>query len=383
MNNSRTLESLGIYPSTGEPCGAKINDCLRNGQTSLFFSAGEYLIEETLRLPSATHLKLDANARLRLADGVANTEHDYLLANSDPKAGNRDIIIEGGIFDGNQLGNPRPSGLLDRGYTGAMLHFANVRGLRLTGMVLTDAEAYYARFTHVHDFHIEDIGFDSSHVRHNNDGIHLGGNCSHGVIRNIRSLRPGVTGDDLVALNADDALARTEVYGMTNGDISDVVIENLEAQNCHTFVRLLCVFSAIRNVSIRHVRGGCQNSVINADGARGCRVQVFDENKPPYPDGVGLLENILAEDFRVHRTGDNDQALIDIQERIGSLLIRDFVRDRSEDKSPHAPTLRMRHICVKKGTLNGERIEGVDFSGVDARFEDDSDNIELEIGWHR
>ncbi len=303
------------------------------------------------------------------------TRDDYLLTNADHAAGNTDILIEGGIWDGNQRGNPRPEGLFDDGYTGAMFHFENVKGIRLANATLRNAEAYYARFTRVDGIEVEDIFFDSDLVRKNNDGIHLGGSCYNAVIRRLRATTPGVCGDDMVALNADDAENRTEVRGMKNGPIENIVIEDITAHSCHTFVRLLSITSPIRNVRIRKLRGGCQVAAINGDGARGCRVPVFDEANPPYTDGVGLLENIDIADVVVHKVADNHKALIDIQERMRNFVVSDFTRDESQDLAFSKPTIRFRYIDLMKCEINGQAhpaqdlVDGAVFEQSPARIE--------------
>jgi hypothetical protein len=234
-----------------------------------------------------------------------------------------------------------------------MMHFQNVRGLRLADMELHNAEAYHVRLTQVRGFEVERIRFSATRVRNNNDGIHLGGNCEDGVIRDIKGLHPGVTGDDMIALNADDALARTEVKGMTCGLIRNIRIEEIEAQGCHSFVRLLSVVSPIENVSIRGVRGTCEIAAINCDAARGCRVPVFDEKNPPFPDGVGFLRNITAEDFFVAKSVANDIALLRLETRMTNFRVLNFIRDLATDLAPAVPTLRLRHVAVDKLLVNG------------------------------
>lgn len=307
--------------------------------------AGNYLIGRVLRIGSGTTLKLAAGARMRLADGVATTPDDYFLTNANPATGDTDIVVEGGFWDGNNAGNARPAGLFDFGCSGAMMHFQNVRGLRVADMELHNAEAYHVRLTQVDGFQVERIRFSATRVRNNNDGIHLGGFCENGTIRDIKGLHFGVTGDDMVALNADDALARTEVKGMTNGPIRNIVIEDIAAEGCHSFVRLLSVVSPIENVKIRGVRGTCEVAAINCDAARGCRVPVFDEKNPPFADGVGFLNNIDASDFIVAKSHANDIALLRLETRMTSFRVRNFRRDLAADKAPATPTARLRHAA--------------------------------------
>jgi polygalacturonase len=336
-----SLAEFSIDPSN---VSAAFERAFASGMRSVFVPPGRYLVQKTLRLPSGTHLTAHPDAHIVLADGAARTASDYLLTNDNPREGSQAITLEGGLWDGNNRGNPRPPGLFDDGYTGAMFHFENVRGLVLKNLTLTNAEAYYTRYTRVRDFHIEDLRFDSSNIRPNNDGVHLGGHCSRGVIRNIRGLRPGVTGDDMVPLNADDALQRAEVRGMSNGPIEDIEIENVQAEDCHSFVRLLSVWSPIRNVRITNLSGTCSVSAINADAARGCRVPLFDEKNPPFPDGVGLLENITVDHLRVAKSRANGIALLRLETRLRNFTIRDFQRLRDQDRDPAAPSLSVNHV---------------------------------------
>lgn len=333
--------------------GGAFQRALAAGPGTVVVPAGNYLIGCVLRIGSGVRLKLDPQAKMRLADGVAKTPDDYFLTNANPVTGDEDIVVEGGFWDGNNAGNARPPGLFDYGCSGAMMHFQNVRGLRVADMQLHDAEAYHVRLTEVRGFAVERIRFSASRVRPNNDGIHLGGHCEDGVIRDIKGLHFGVTGDDMIALNADDALTRTEVKGMTCGPIRNIVIEDIEAQGCHSFVRLLSVVSPIENISICGVRGTCEVAAINCDAARGCRVPVFDEKAPPFPDGVGFLTNITAEDFIVGKSHPNDIALLRLETRMTNFRMTNFRRDMTGGKSPATPTLRLRHAAARELVVNG------------------------------
>ncbi len=340
--------------------------------------AGQYKIGRTLRIRSGTHLRLHAQSTIRLADGAARSSDDYLLTNANPETGDAEIVIEGGVWNGNSAGNPRNKGLFDGGYSGAMIHFRNVRGLRMENVRLHNAEAYYARFTEVRDFQVEGIGFSSDTVRNNNDGIHLGGHCENGVIRNIRGLHPGVTGDDMVALNADDALNRTEVRGMTCGPIRNILIEDLEAEGCHSFVRMLSVWSPIENVTVRGVRGSCEIAALNCDAARGCRVLLFDEASPPFPDGVGSLRNILVSDFCVSKSAENDIALLRLETRMENLVISGFRRVMAEDRSPEQPTLRVRHVTARQLVLQpGNVVRSMGYEDCVESFETDIQRLDI------
>lgn len=332
--------------------GEAFQRALDGKERAIHVPEGLYLIGRPLKIRSGTKLSLHPQAYVMLADGVARTTDDYLLSNADPENGDADISIEGGTWDGNNRRNARPFGLFDEGCSGALFHFRNVRGLQLRNLHFRNAEAYHARLTHVSGFHIEGIRFSSDRVRPNNDGIHLGGNCEDGLIRDIKGLHPGVTGDDMVALNADDALGRTEVRGMTNGPIRDILIEDIEAEGCHSFVRLLSVWSTISDVTIRRVRGSCEVAALNCDAARGCRVPVFDESAPPYPNGVGLLKNITASDFQVAKSVDNGIPLLRLETRMENFSVSDF--HEVDPAAKASPVLRLQHVDLPRFVLNGE-----------------------------
>jgi hypothetical protein len=355
----RSVMTFGARGDGVTDDGEAFQRAMSEGGGVVTVQAGNYLIGRGLRIGSGTTLKLEAGARMRLADGVAKAPGDYFLTNANPETGDADIAVEGGFWDGNNVGNARPAGLFDYGCSGALMHFQNVRGLRVADLELHNAEAYHARFTQVRRFEVERIRFSATRVRHNNDGIHLGGHCEDGVIRDIKGLHFGVTGDDMVALNADDALARTEVKGMTNGPIRNIRIEDIAAEGCHSFVRLLSVVSAIENVSIRGVRGTCEVAAINCDAARGCRVPVFDEKNPPFQDGVGFLTNIDASDFSVAKSAANDIALLRLETRMTNFRVRNFRRDLAADKAAATPTARLRHAAGR--VLRNGHAEAVAF----------------------
>jgi hypothetical protein len=119
---------------------------------------------------------------------VVTKERSYVIGgNSDremfkPKE-------QGGIWDGNNAtnrrGNDRPST-----YTGALLNFFNCRKFSMKRMTLQNPEVYHTRFCKLYDFVIEDIRFQTTLLRRNQDGIHLCGNCEDGVIRNISIWMP-------------------------------------------------------------------------------------------------------------------------------------------------------------------------------------------------
>ncbi len=326
---------------------------------------GTYRVGKTLRIGSHTRLELHPQARLRLADGAGVYKDSFLLTNADHANGNENIEIRGGIFDGNNRNNPRSDAgardpLSDPGsYTGVLVNFHNLRHLVFADTMLTDSETYHFRAGRLYDFLVEDVRFYTTNPRPNNDGIHLGGYCERGIIRNLTGLGPGAPDDDLVALNADDAIDRIECQGKEHGPIRDLAISDLSAEACHTFVRVLSVTSPIERITISKIRGGCDQAVLNMDAARGCRVPLFDEADPAHADGVGFARDVRVHDVRCWKTGGGNAPMVRLETRTKNLVMTDVERVTKRDGAPDALSLRARFIPDHRLRLErgDERIE--------------------------
>lgn len=277
-----TLYGDGIHDDT-----AAIQQMIDVGDGELALPSPEnfYLISKTLTLPSGFKLTLPRNAKIRLSDGsncpmLANKTvykpenrthpemyarranqgekgrriidaytffvHDYSPDSEDTV---HDIEICGGIWDCNNMGqnpNPQQTRLYEPyGYLGYGMFFYNVDGLKISNMTLKDVTTFAVTLDRVTHFDIRDIEFDfnfGNPIPLNMDGIHVNGNCHHGVIENLC----GTVYDDLVALNADEG---------SFGPITDVKIRGLRAENCHSAVRLLTVKNAVENIEISDVFG--------------------------------------------------------------------------------------------------------------------------------
>ena len=317
-----------------------LQSALDAGSPRIVVPYGHYRLGKGLRLHSDIHLVVHPQATLRLADGAGRSEDVFLLTNSDHQSGNHNIIIEGGIWDGNNPANPRGPDEPGK-YTGVMINFTNVEGLTLRALSLMDATSYFVRLGRVTDFLIEDISFEIKNLRPNQDGIHISGFCEDGIIRNLRGLGSRTPNDDMAALVADDALQRAQNRnGAFNGPIRRIRVENLRASSCHSFVRLLSVENEIEDVEIHDVKGGCRCCAINMDACRECRIQLF--NDADHPNGVGSINNVRISDFNVYKaTDDNNQPMIDFRTRTDNIVIERFERDVMRDVSPGTPTLRV------------------------------------------
>lgn len=233
-----------------------------------------YLISRPLTIPSNFKLKLPRFARIKLADNsncvmlqnkmVAKPEkrlRDFLMPvhkelwyyydefSPEKDDACHDFEIEGGIWDfNNQNQDPNPIYLRkfdERHYLGHVMLFYNVRNFRLSNLTIKDPANYAVMIDIGSYFTVENITFDfnfGNPIASNMDGIHLNGNCHYGVIKNLQ----GACYDDLVALNAHEG---------SGGDITNIEIDGIFAENCHSAVRILTVNQKIEHITISNVFG--------------------------------------------------------------------------------------------------------------------------------
>ena len=231
-----------------------------------------YLISETLELPSNFKLTLPRFAEIKLADSA----NCLMVSNKkEPNKGDRlpkdlselcqhlwyyvndyssdkvteNIEISGGIWNCNnlnQLPNPEQTeGFGPYGYTGDGMLCYGVKNLKISSITVKDPVHWGISIDRVSYFTIEDITFDynlGNPMAINMDGIHLNGNCHYGKISNLK----GACYDDMVAVNAHEG---------SRGPISNIDIDGLFAERCHSAVRLLTVNDVVENIHISNVYG--------------------------------------------------------------------------------------------------------------------------------
>ncbi|MFW6367047.1 MAG: glycosyl hydrolase family 28-related protein [bacterium] len=337
-----------------------IQQLLDSGISLIYFPAGQYLIGETLRLPSNTRIQAHPFARFRLADGAGKDANSFLLCNANLDNGNENISVQGGIWDRNNENNPRGEESDRNGFTGAMINFRNVQGLTLLDMRLKNSTAYHTRISGTRDFRIERLRFEDTIQARNQDGVHIAGCCEDGLIRDISAVGESCTGDDLIALNADDALDRSETRGKLGGPIRRVRIHGLRAQDCHSFVRMASVWSDIEDIEINDVRGGCRVNVINADALRFCAGPLFRRNDKRYAGGAGLLRGIRLRNVAVYKSAVDDKPFLRLDERMEDFEVENFARLSEADVAPGAPTIQVAFQSTDSILLEGIRSEDVE-----------------------
>jgi hypothetical protein len=207
-----------------------------------------YVISKSLRIHSNQMLKLDPSTIIRLADGA----NDYMITNADFENGNKNIVVSGGIWDGNNTkvdhAKGSRNGVSPRDFfIGSVFIMMNVENLRIEKLTVKDPEKFGIHIAACHKFTVDDITFDYNGREHNMDGVHLQGGCSFGRITNIK----GNTYDDMVALNADDG----EYWEISKGPITDIQIDGLWASNCFRAVRFLSTGTPIKRIGISNIFG--------------------------------------------------------------------------------------------------------------------------------
>lgn len=266
-----TLYGDGIHDDT-----PAIQEQIDSGVCEVVLPAPEkfYLITKPLELPSNFRLVLPRFAEIRLAAQsncvmVRNKMVRSYAKRLPPYAYEREVSrhlwsyvddyapdapcynIElcGGIWNcnnQNQLPNPeRKMSFSVREFYGCGMLFYNVQHFKLSGLTIKDPSQYGVALDTVSDFTVEDITFDynmGNPYPINMDGIHLDGNCHFGTIRNLH----GTCYDDMVALNAHEG---------SHGPITNIEINGLYADYCHSAVRLLLVAERVENIHISNVFG--------------------------------------------------------------------------------------------------------------------------------
>jgi polygalacturonase len=376
MSNIVNIKDYGAVGNlTADDSGA-IQVALDSNADKVVIPAGEYRIVKSLKVRSNTTIEADEKARLFFCGDTVRKEGDFLLSNADPDAGNADIAIIGGIWDGNNAGiyNVKSPNLFEPdGYSGNTLRFVNVKNLRLENIVVANTVSHNIAVAKIDGFVFRNIGFSSVKMNSNQDGLHFGGEVRHGVIERVHALTKGQTNDDMLALNADDSVTRTENRGLVCGDIEDIVIRDVYAEDCFTFIRMATFESFIRDIRVENVRGGIRVHAINADALRYCRTPLV--NDADHPNGVGHIERVTVSGMDVYYTAPaGSKAMIVLESNAVDLKLENFSRDRSRDQSPNTPTIVAAHLAPTKLTFaqDGGQREIVTKIGDELKLHEDS-----------
>ena len=218
-----------------------------------------YVISKTLKIGSGQELRLDRLTRVRLAP----KSDCPMLENKCFRGGGTNVFVAvtGGIWDADnvsQTGNfmqmqelrkKSPKTFDPDWFIGMAMRFCHVENMTLRGVTVRNPVTYGIEFGKASYVTVDDVSFDYrkwNPVPLNMDGVHLDGFCHHFRITNLR----GTCFDDMVALNANDGICSPE-----EGPISDVDIDGLYCDYCHSAARLLSAGAELKRVTIRNVHG--------------------------------------------------------------------------------------------------------------------------------
>jgi hypothetical protein len=323
----------------------------------LYFPRGDYRIDGTLRMPSGTHVEADAEARVF---SIAGNRANELVTNADWKEGNRDIAIRGGRWDGNCGERDENSFDPEKGYGGRFFHFVNLKGLHVSDLEAFDSVTYHFSLARVTDFRFANLRIGGDRRPMCQDGIHVGGGCERGQIHNLIAHAGGM-GDDLIALNADDVFHYVWNDQQQALPIRDITVENIDAPDCFTVVRLLTVDQPIERCTFRNIRAGFRIHGLNLDAARYCMHPMFHDQDRPH--GVGALRDILFENIDLWNTGGNPERARELvtYESNGTNVVFRNMRHRCDlAESPaekRQPLVRFRHLAATSLLVDGVRRE--------------------------
>lgn len=276
-----------------------IQKALSEGQVvKIPFSEKPYYTDKTLIIPSGTKIVADINAVIKRAPGfnfvmLRNQHNSNGKKRREPETNrDADISVEGGIWDGacdEFCHTPYDENMSFFGVN-ATLFFNHLDNLSVKNVTIENSGEFAIQVGDLCCAIFENVKFVNCHA----DGIHINGNTTKVVARNIK----GEVGDDLVALNAFD----WERSSVNFGRISNILCEGLELSEDSRYkaIRILpgkytyddgtISDCEIENVIIKNVRG------INTFKAYFQRERYFIGENQAY-GAPGRINNMFFEDI--------------------------------------------------------------------------------------
>ena len=270
---------------------------------------GNYEIEKTVFIPSNFHLVLE-DCHLIMADGTFCNM--FKNAGFEKKLVDTNIVIEGrgnaildggnhnGLYERDSMKNGNPSI-----YVNNLLHFANVKDFKVTGLHARNQRYWAFCFTGCSKGYIGNIDFLGDAVwidedggehfglirevghakarRQNADGIDIRRGCHDIIIENIT----GFTEDDTVAITS---LPVTKggptdfLHPDASSDIYNIIVRNVVASAFCSIVRLLCQGGGkLYNVIVDGVIDSSKDSPYMDIGSYAVRLGDVYEYRTPQP----------------------------------------------------------------------------------------------------
>ena len=320
-----------------------------------------YVISKSLVIGSDQELRLDRATRILLAP----KSDCPMVKNRNWEKGDVRIALTGGVWDFDNLRQTMnicavytdEEWLLDKyltpeqkayqkahwppsrkfgrdRYRGNAFYFENVKELKASGLTIRNPCTYGFQMCKCSYFTVEDVALDYTTWNPqpaNLDGIHLDGGCHHGRIANIR----GTAYDDMVALNANDGFCAA-----VEDDITDVDIDGIYAEYCHSGVRLLSTGAKVKRINIRNIHGNFYRYAVGF-------THFFPNRKAP-----GVMDAITVSDCHVGKCeqpkclwplGEMPLFFFDAPMEIGQVRFSNVTRE--ERCAPAIPTFSIAKGC--------------------------------------
>jgi polygalacturonase len=321
-----------------------LNSALKEDK-DIYIPRGTYIVKSTIYLPSDVTITADKDAYIKCANHCFDRKGDTpFVMNDDKVNGNKNIKISGGIWDCNSIYNDKIH-YKEGPATGLGFCLDKVDNLVIENLTIKNSNTYNFRLCEVTNFVMHDITFAGEYQTICQDGIHIGGGSKHGHIYNIKC--EGInTNDDLIAINADEAMEYCQNIGYKEGNISDILVENVSAENCWSVIRVLSIRYKIENITFRNFKCGFREIGLNLDGTRYAGDKLFKDED--YPEGIGKLNNILFEDFTLWHVR-NFRPVCVLETNAHNLVIKNFKRDVSKEGDNDLKTIVVKHLG--KGTI--------------------------------
>ena len=217
--------------------------------------SGIHLVSASLQMYSNTTIHCEEGGGFYLANGT----NAPILTNAHQTAGSivdSYITVEGPCqFYGNYAGQ---SGLP---YPNVGIGFYGVDHLTLNGFTMNNSKGFAVHVVNVTSPLIEHITVNNcTAAPYGQDGIHVNGPANNTTIDDIK----GCTGDDFVALNADDTAAVEALGpGGLGGVIDTASVTNLQPNNAVSVIRLLSGTHLINHIVVSDVKGTARGVVLD------------------------------------------------------------------------------------------------------------------------
>ncbi len=235
---------------------------------------------------------------------LADHANRSLIMNANPSAKemvNRNITLLGGTYNHNCLHQAHhlPEGVH---YSQAdmlvvAVSFFGVENLLIRDVTLRNQRTFAFLITNWQKVTLENICLELPDFIHggNQDGIHVQGPGRFLVLKNIQ----GRTGDDFIAINADEEINGERVFShpfATVGPVTDVLVDTVMVDDAAQVLRILSRESLVDRITVRNISGNYRSF--------GFYLSAWDYHSKGYPGNFGslLFENIDVRQTKVDYT---------------------------------------------------------------------------------